>query len=130
MRRFLSPGWLLGHLTALVLVAACLALGWWQIRRAGEGSMRSYAYAVEWPVFAAFVVFVWFREVRRARSEVNASPPEAVPQPASVSSLPDGDTAPSPPPVAAGPEDELAAYNRMLAWINANPHRRMTDYPG
>ena len=64
MRRFLTPGWLLRHVAMVVLVAAFLALGWWQIGRARGGNMLSFGYAIEWPVFALFVIFVWTREIR------------------------------------------------------------------
>ncbi|MGH2601995.1 MAG: hypothetical protein ACRDJ9_21740 [Dehalococcoidia bacterium] len=131
MRRYLSPGWLLGHFVALVLFTACLALGWWQVRRAGEGNLRSYAYAVEWPVFAGFVAFVWLREIRRAQAGPAQESDEHSEQRARVAvppSPPDHDEAAAPP--ASDPDDELAAYNRMLAWLKANPGRRMSDYPG
>lgn len=131
MRRYLSPGWLLGHLVALVLFTACLALGWWQVRRAGEGNLRSYAYAVEWPIFAGFVVFVWLREIRRARTgpsqQTAQEDPEQQAHPTVTPSAPDERAA---TPVDGEADDELAAYNRMLAWLRANPDRHMSDYPG
>lgn len=46
------------------LVVAFLWLGWWQIGRARAGNLLSLGYAIEWPVFAAFVIFVWIREIR------------------------------------------------------------------
>jgi hypothetical protein len=48
----------------VVLVVTCLVLGWWQIGRAYHGNALSFGYSLEWPFFAAFVVFVWQREVR------------------------------------------------------------------
>src|SRR5436305_3916723 len=75
VRRFLTPRWLLRHAIALVLVVGCLALGWWQLDRARGGNALSYGYAVEWPVFALFVVFVWSREVRAERHGGYAPPP-------------------------------------------------------
>ena len=57
MRRFLTPSWLLRHAAMVGLVAAFLALGWWQVGRARGGNMLSYGYAIEWPVFALFVIF-------------------------------------------------------------------------
>lgn len=69
MKRLCTPGWLARHVAALTLVVAFLALGWWQISRAAQGNTLSWAYAVEWPVFAGFVVFIWFREVRRTLHE-------------------------------------------------------------
>ena len=64
MRRLLAPAWIARHVVAVVLIAGFLALGWWQIGRAASGNALSWAYAVEWPVFAGFVVFLWFREAR------------------------------------------------------------------
>lgn len=66
MRQFCTPAWITRHVVALVLVGAFLALGWWQIDRAAGGNTLSWAYAVEWPVFAGFVIFIWVREVRYA----------------------------------------------------------------
>ncbi|MGH3731389.1 MAG: hypothetical protein ACRDTU_21990 [Micromonosporaceae bacterium] len=152
MRRYLSPAWLLGHVVALALFVTCLALGWWQVTRAGEGNVSSYAYAVEWPVFAGFVAFVWYREVRRAAvpadqdlQEEPAAAHQADKQAGTARQLATTNepvtVATSGPAVesgaaagvgrAADEDDEgLAEYNRMLAWLNADPHRRMADYPG
>jgi hypothetical protein len=82
MRRLLTPAWLARHGLAAALIAAFLGLGWWQIRRAASGNGLSWAYAVEWPVFAGFVAFLWWREVRRELrpdSPRTASPPQAPP---------------------------------------------------
>src|SRR5688572_24185874 len=57
---------MLVHIGVLVLVAAFLALGWWQVGRAASGNLLSYGYAVQWPIFAGFVVYVWIKEIRRA----------------------------------------------------------------
>lgn len=65
MRRLFTPEWLGRHVLAAVLAVGFLALGWWQIDRAASGNTLSWAYAVEWPVFAGFVGFIWWREIRR-----------------------------------------------------------------
>ena len=59
------------HIPAFVLVTGFLALGWWQLSRAAAGNAISWGYAVEWPIFAGFVVFVWWREVRHALSSMS-----------------------------------------------------------
>jgi len=64
MKRLATPGWLLCHLVMVALVVLFLRLGWWQLTRAEGGNGLSIGYTLEWPVFAAFVVVVWFREVR------------------------------------------------------------------
>ena len=102
------------------LVTGMLGLGAWQLSRATGGNMLSWAYTIQWPIFAGFVVFIWWREVGRTLH---------------------GPTEPSPAPVRRAPtqvvyEDDadddptLAAYNHYLAWLKANPGRRPADYPG
>jgi hypothetical protein len=126
-----TPAWLLRHAVALTLVVAFLGLGWWQITRAAGGNLLSYAYAVEWPLFAAFVVFVWVKEVRRERA---ASATHGA-----TSDTPAATDAQAPPlrstrPARVGPgwesddDEQLAAYNRYLAWLAANPTARPADY--
>jgi hypothetical protein len=119
-----TPRWLARHALAAVLVAGCLGLGWWQLRRAAGGNALSWAYAVQWPVFAGFVVFIWFRELRRALGvplrtagtgrEARRPVLTYRPQPATDDRN----------------DPELAAYNHYLAWLNANPGARRGDYPG
>lgn len=152
MRQLSTPGWILRHLAAVALVAGFLALGWWQISRAAAGNTLSWAYAVEWPVFAAFVVFIWIREMRQALHQAlptdQGPPPDGVPAdpgpPADVTSAqsagqPVGAVRIGRPvrvrsvartPAAQSEDPELAAYNHYLAWLNANPHARAGDYPG
>jgi hypothetical protein len=126
VRRFVTPAWLLRHALLLVAVAACLALGWWQWRRAQGGNSLSYAYAVEWPVFAAFAVGVWVRELRlelRADRPTPVTPAKPV-DPLLTTVPPPG----RPPPRVGADEGELGAYNEYLAWLAEDPTRRPADY--
>ena len=127
------------HLGVLVLVSGFLALGWWQINRAAQGNTLSWGYAVQWPVFAAFLVWFWIVEMRRA-----VQPPAAV----ETAEGAGGVTAQEDAPVRLATEaavtrrrrneaayddsgdPTLAEYNHYLAWLNANPHARPADYPG
>ncbi|MFC0006079.1 hypothetical protein [Micromonospora siamensis] len=139
MKRLWTPAWIARHVAMVVLVVGFLGLGWWQVNRAAEGNTLSFGYAIEWPVFAGFVIFVWWREVRhtlRDRPEAPATPatpPAAAPAP--VADVP-GVRRPvrvsrGPARPVDGPEDgDLAAYNRYLTWLNANPGARPGDYPG
>ncbi|MEV2242337.1 hypothetical protein [Micromonospora sp. NPDC049891] len=157
MKRLWTPAWIARHVAMVVLVTTFLGLGWWQVSRAAAGNAISWGYAVEWPIFAGFVVFVWWREVRHALRTVtpsggDAAAPTSAGHPA-VSAGSDGvpapgaaDPAPTEQPrsgirrpvrvarVPAGPggEDDadLAAYNRYLSWLNANPGAKPGDYPG
>jgi DNA-binding transcriptional regulator of glucitol operon len=123
VHRFLTPRWLLRHAIALVLVAACLALGWWQIGRARGGNALSYGYAIEWPVFALFVIFVWSREVR---AELRGGYTEPEPAP----TVPEDLRIEVPRRPAAAPEDDpdVGAYNEYLAWLAAHPRAGPGDY--
>jgi hypothetical protein len=109
----------------LLLVAAFLVLGWWQIGRARGGNALSLGYAVEWPAFAIFVIFVWYREIRNERG----ARPQPVPvvEPVLVRAR---DAVPVTGPSAPQPETdpELEEYNRLLAWLAENPGSRPSDY--
>ncbi len=126
MRRFLTPAWLLRHALLVLAVAVCLGLGWWQLRRARGGNGLSYGYAVEWPVFAAFAIGVWVREIRL---ELRAGRP-TVPAPAQpVDPLLTRVPAPQRPARPEPPDEgDLSAYNEYLAWLAADPSRRPADY--
>ena len=52
---------LLLHATVMFVVAACLALGWWQLERALSGNSLSWVYTFEWPFFAAYAVYMWWK---------------------------------------------------------------------
>jgi DNA-binding transcriptional regulator of glucitol operon len=124
VRRLLSPRWLAVHALALVLFMACLALGVWQFRRAAGGNTLSWAYTLEWPLFAAFVVWMWVRAVRDQISQERGEDPYAEHRAPPI-------TAPRPTPavrVDADEDPELAAYNDYLAWLAANPDRKPSEY--
>ncbi|GGJ93366.1 hypothetical protein GCM10010123_24010 [Pilimelia anulata] len=130
MRRLLTPAWLARHGLVAVLVPAFLGLGWWQFGRASSGNALSWAYTVQWPIFAGFVVLLWWREVKLAlRPGAAAAPPRdraAGFRPPVVAARPAG-PAPAGEPAA---DPALAAYNDYLAWLAAHPGARPADYPG
>jgi DNA-binding transcriptional regulator of glucitol operon len=111
------------HLTAIIVVPGCLVAGWWQVHRALSGNALSWAYSVEWPVFAGYGVYLWWKLVHERPAE-----------PANETVAADGDL-PAPDGRLADVEavehenlqredlasedDELAAYNRYLAELSA-----------
>ncbi len=140
VRVLLTPGWIVAHVGMLVVVAAFLALGWWQVNRAADGNLLSFGYAFEWPAFAAFVIWVWIVEMRKAVRRAAEGEPD---EPSEAKAQPQEQTVRSDPPAPSRrgrsrnqtayddtDDPELAAYNHYLAWINANPHRSPADYPG
>jgi DNA-binding transcriptional regulator of glucitol operon len=130
MRRLLTPGWLACHVLAVGLVVGMLAMAGWQLSRATGGNVLSWGYTFQWPVFAGFVAFVWAREVRRVLRSKAAAPAAPPPPPPTRRPV----VTRHPARAAARPEDPddpaLAAYNRYLAWLSANPGARPVDYPG
>src|SRR5262245_21436640 len=148
MRRLASPGWLLRHAIVVVLVAAFLGLGWWQLGRAEQGNPLSLGYTIEWPFFAAFVIFMWIREMRLALRADHGRAPDGV---APDAVAPDAESAAPPATVdtatgvttfdvgaalarRAGDQragmgiDTDSDSNRYLAWLAANPGARPRDY--
>jgi len=130
--------WVMIHAAAVILVVGFLGLGWWQVRRAADGNTLSFGYAIEWPVFAAFVIYVWVKEMRRTLRE-SARPEEPLPAGgtgAEPRALPHAATAAprrrrrNEAAYDDSGDEDLAAYNRYLAWLNAHPHASPTEYPG
>ncbi|MGW4500079.1 hypothetical protein ACWENR_15880 [Micromonospora sp. NPDC004336] len=145
MKRLWTPAWIARHVAMVVLVVGFLGLGWWQVSRAAAGNAISWGYAVEWPIFAGFVVFVWWREVRHTlrgsrepaapeRTTAEAGPADAGTRPADAPARPvvrrPVRVARVPAPVHGGDDADLAAYNHYLQWLNDNPGAKPGDYPG
>lgn len=116
----------------LVVVAAlaCLALGWWQWERfeSASGTGQNLGYALQWPLFAGFAVFAYFRFVRlESESEADAAEPKAelaatkTRRPAKADApreIPAG-LLPERPTAARHDDPALAEYNKYLAELNA-----------
>ena len=84
--------------------------------------MLSWAYTVQWPLFALFVGFLWVRAVR----DVLGPRPVKTQEPLRPRVDARGARPPQPPRTTRS----SAEYNRMLAWLAANPDRRPGDFPG
>ncbi|MDA8321199.1 MAG: hypothetical protein M0030_15540 [Actinomycetota bacterium] len=124
-----TPRWISWHLFAVCAVIGMMWLGDWQFRRAMAGNTLSWAYTFEWPIFAIFGVFFWFKTVR---DELH---PDAGRKPRPQVVLPAGTRQPDTAGtvLATGPADddqsaesedaepvdpELAEYNAYLARLN------------
>jgi DNA-binding transcriptional regulator of glucitol operon len=117
-------------LIILVIVAAltCLALGWWQWGRfqSGTGTGQNLGYALQWPLFAGFVVFAYVRFVRLEReTDTPESERPRTAKPAVQREIPDG-ILPERPTVRRTQDPVLAEYNRYLADLHAQDlHEQM-----
>ena len=100
------------HAVILVVVPAFMALCIWQITRALGGNSLSWAYVFEWPIFAGYAVYMWWRFVHEAPEDTQARVPSDA----------DGDGAPDEQRRAQEHDEEnqdadLAAYNEYLAQL-------------
>jgi DNA-binding transcriptional regulator of glucitol operon len=132
MKGLWTPAWVARHVLALAAVLGCLGLGWWQFSRASGGNTLSWGYTFEWPVFAGFFAFLWYREVQLARHP-RTEEPEPEDEPERVPGAPVTLGRPVRVAVKAAPTEddpELDAYNDYLAWLAAHPGARPGDYPG
>jgi DNA-binding transcriptional regulator of glucitol operon len=101
-------------LIALALVSAtgCLALGWWQWTRfqSASGSFQNLGYALQWPAFAGFCIYAYYKFVR-----YEDAPPEPRDTRA-VTEIPDGLLPERPKPAQHNADDaDLREYNTYLA---------------
>jgi DNA-binding transcriptional regulator of glucitol operon len=113
-RLWLSPRALRLHAVILIVVPGFMALCLWQLSRALGGNTLSWAYVFEWPLFAGYAIYMWWRLVHEA--------PEGTPPPASAGNAaggPDDSAAPDPAGTPRQQEEdaELAAYNEYLAQL-------------
>jgi DNA-binding transcriptional regulator of glucitol operon len=123
MRLVLSPRWLMWHVLTLGAMATCGFLAAWQWGRAGSamGSAVNVGYGLQWPVFAVFFAWIWWRMLRMEITKL----PETEPEPKAARAPAASGRSPfAYRPGRVGSVDEtenpgLAEYNRMLAALAA-----------
>jgi hypothetical protein len=123
------------HLLVLVLIPTFAALCDWQVHRALSGNELSWAYVFEWPFFGVYALYMWWRFIHEPPAQAGTQPHSDAagggePVPANgrsdafeqgisaseaASETPRSSSAPSSDEV----DDELAAYNRYLAQLDA-----------
>ncbi|MBJ7462294.1 MAG: hypothetical protein JHD38_01595 [Mycolicibacterium sp.] len=114
-------------LIALAAVGAggCLLLAWWQWTRyeSNSGTFLNLGYALQWPMFAAFCVYAYFKFVRLEEAPPTYEPTET------ATEIPAG-LLPERPKAAAPTDDDptLREYNAYLADLaqSENPDDRTT----
>ena len=104
-------------MTLVVVVPAFAALCWWQVLRATSGNELSWAYVFEWPLFALYAIYMWWKLVHEPMDDAPVRGPAAEPGARRADQSDQGHGVPEP----AGQEDEdLAAYNRYLADLHTS----------
>jgi hypothetical protein len=143
-----------------LVVPACVALTWWQVARALAGNTLSWVYSFEWPIFAAYALYMWWKLLHDDPASQTDGPKSVAVEATPGAPLPASHGAPRGPRhrlrlglrVRARPglgadgrtgdrtdaearaegrageeraqEDELAAYNRYLAELNASGKKK------
>jgi hypothetical protein len=99
-RRLLTPRWIAFTIVVVLAVVAFLFLAWWQLSRFElSGSWQNFGYTLQWPFFAAFAVYLWWKLLRES-----ASPPDPESRPVGDTSAPgDRDTPATATPATATP---------------------------
>ena len=108
--RLLRPSWLVLHLLVGLALYAMVRLGIWQWGRGeARGSIRNYSYGLEWWAFVALTLVGW---VKFCRDETAPAPRGTGRRRGQMSLHP---RCPSPQPVSAQEDPELAAWNDRFA---------------
>jgi hypothetical protein len=71
MRRYLTRRCIWLHVLALLLVSSFILAAWWQYGAARAGNGLSWAYTFEWPAFAMYVVYMWWKMIHDQRTGID-----------------------------------------------------------
>jgi hypothetical protein len=120
----------------LIVVPTFAALCIWQISRALSGNDLSWAYVFEWPFFAGYAIYMWWRLLHEATPAETRRPASAPGNASAGASQPPDTGAPDPHPAGptslagepanpADPEEaDRAAYNQYLSELAARDRRK------
>jgi DNA-binding transcriptional regulator of glucitol operon len=136
VRGLITPRRLVVAAACLVSLVVCCGLAYWQWERFSEagGTFQNLGYVFQWPLFGLFPAFMVWRirrlEARRKAEETAVTAQAArgvdagaAPEPVAVPSRPVVTVEPVRAPARDDEDDELAAYNRMLAQLHARDQR-------
>jgi DNA-binding transcriptional regulator of glucitol operon len=147
-RRLLTPRWIAFTLVVAAASTAFLFMAWWQLARfeSSTGSWQNLGYTLQWPFFAAFAVYVWWKLLHDTdqstetgsdptgadRAEAGSRRGADIQSDVVAERVPPGDASPRSdgrdrPDEPADPDDpELAAYNAYLAALHRRDQRQET----
>lgn len=130
-QRWFSRRALLLHLVVLIVVPTFLRLCVWQIDRALSGNELSWAYVFEWPFFAGYALYLWWKLIHDESNDKDVVTRDEkatakANKPAGATSVdrtedPSDNSARS---IHEREDEELAAYNRYLGELNASTRTR------
>jgi hypothetical protein len=125
-RRSPRHGNVFTHLTAAVVVSGCIVLCWWQVTRALSGNTLSWAYVFEWPIFAGYGVFMWWKLIHDPApgAGVLGQDPDRAAVTGADDPRVDGPTGSAGGDKDTAEDEEMASYNRYLAALNASDKRK------
>nr|WP_206072502.1 transcriptional regulator [Antrihabitans stalactiti] len=106
----------------IVSFVGCLALAWWQWDRfeSASGTGQNLGYALQWPLFAAFVLYAYRRFVQL---EAEAADTDAAPKVEGPREIP-ADLLPQRPTARTELDPAMVEYNRYLAELAARENIR------
>ena len=109
---------------AILGAAGCLGLAWWQWTRyeSASGTFQNLGYALQWPMFAGFCIYAYYKFVRYEEA------PPVHDAAGAMTEIPAG-LLPERPAQAVRPDDDPAMreYNAYLAELaNADKDRKDT----
>ncbi|MCC8245087.1 hypothetical protein [Saccharothrix luteola] len=132
MRGLITPQRLAIAAVCLASLVVCCGLAYWQWERFSQagGTFQNLGYVFQWPLFGLFPAFMVWRirrlDARRKAEDAAAATgaaDEAAPEPVAAPSRPVVTVEPVRAPAHDDEDEELAAYNRMLAELNARDQR-------
>ncbi len=108
------------HVVILIIVPTFAALCLWQLHRALDGNGLSWAYVFEWPFFAGYAIYMWWRFLHEPpRTGPDIAPPDSAP----LARVPAG-TAAREPETTDPEEAERNAYNEYLSALATRDKRK------
>jgi hypothetical protein len=68
MAKYLTRRCVALHVVTLLFVSSCILATWWQYGAARGGNGLSWAYVFEWPAFAMYAVYMWWKLIHDQRT--------------------------------------------------------------
>jgi hypothetical protein len=107
------------HALVIVIVPTFAALCIWQVRRALGGNDLSWAYVFEWPFFAGYAIYMWWRFVHETPLDAAPTQGQAVDHGSSSVSNGSGSGDSDDSDDSDSEAADRAAYNTYLAELAA-----------